>query len=487
MSFFSQYPEFVEQDLRKDRPVIPVTIETLNNRHDALLPDWLIESKTVLDLGSCLGATGQWVLENGCSHYTGVEVQPELADTSNSLLSKYWTSNQYSIVQQDLRSFLDETIASDKKYDVIVMLGVIYAFLDTYTILSKVASICNYSIVIESNYTKSVPKSGAFIQIHDNQNLNSTVPNHAYQGVGARPNPDAMAIMMDTLGFNNPEGLIYPDPITDKTVHDSYTTPVNRGDKENQLPARFMQRFFKAHELAKRQVSDIVVSNCKDDLIEYQKFNNQKTVDSWVFDDEVAQRFQLEATTHIPDYNRVIEMCLDYTKQVFLSDTSISIIDVGSALGNTIDCFIRNGYSNINGVDSSQSMINSSKYPERVTLSSKFPKGNYNVVLANWTLHFVKERKQYLQDIYDSLSDEGMLIISDKMDFSIETENLYHDFKRKNGVTDEVILQKRAALFGVLVTRPLQWYIDTLKEIGFTQIQVINSRFMFNTIYARKL
>ena len=82
MSFFTQFPEFVAQDSRKDRGFSPVTIETLDNRHLVTTPKWLVEDMTVLDLGSCLGATGHWSLSQECKHYTGVEVQPELASTS---------------------------------------------------------------------------------------------------------------------------------------------------------------------------------------------------------------------------------------------------------------------------------------------------------------------------------------------------------------------------------------------------------------------
>jgi 2-polyprenyl-3-methyl-5-hydroxy-6-metoxy-1,4-benzoquinol methylase len=489
MSFFSQYPEFVEQDSRKDRGFSQVTIETLDNRHQVSAPSWLVDGMTVLDLGSCLGATGHWVLSHGCTHYTGVEVQPELAATSRTLLSKYWKDTQYSIVEQDLRSFLDQEIAAGKKYDVIVMVGVIYAFLDTYNILSKLAEICDYSMVIDSIYpwnmtTPDVP----IIDVIRWQHINSSDSNTAFQGAGSRPAPNALRIMMETLGYENKEGLLYPKPVENKDVHDSYITPIERpGSKSYKLPARYMMRFYKTEQTSIKQVGDYVVSNNKDKKVEMAKAPPVAVADTWVFDETVAKRFQQEAETHIPDYARVIKMCMEYTNQVYNTNKSINIIDVGSALGNTMDSFISQGYTNVTGVDNSQSMIASSKYPDQVTLSNTFPQGQYDVVLANWTLHFVTERKQYIQDIYDSMTHNGMLILSDKMDHSLETENLYYDFKRANGVPEDVIQKKKTALVGVLVTKPLQWYLDTLKEIGFTDIQVINSRFMFSTIYARKL
>ena len=59
--------------------------------------------------------------------------------------------------------------------------------------------------------------------------------------------------------------------------------------------------------------------------------------------------------------------------------------------------------------------------------------------------------------------------------------------KLDNGATREEVERKKASLAGVLTVKPVTWYIDTLKNIGFVDIQVINSRFMFNTLYARKL
>jgi hypothetical protein len=108
------------------------------------------------------------------------------------------------------------------------------------------------------------------------------------------------------------------------------------------------------------------------------------------------------------------------------------------------------------------------------------------VVLANWTLHFVEQRKQYIQDIFNYMKDDGLLILSDKMSHVQELEEMYYDFKRNNGVSEEIIQTKKRALIGVLVTKPLQWYLDTLKEIGFENIEVVNSNMMFHTIYARK-
>jgi trans-aconitate methyltransferase len=208
---------------------------------------------------------------------------------------------------------------------------------------------------------------------------------------------------------------------------------------------------------------------------------------SWVFDHSVAQRFQQEATTHIPDYQRVINLCLSCTQQVFGNRKDIRIIDVGSALGATMHEFISRGYTQTFGIDNSKDMICSSQYPDRVTLCDQFvTDGLWDVVLANWTLHFVQQRKEYLEQILHNMNAGGLLIITDKMHHTDAIENLYYDFKRANGVSEETIQKKKIALDGVLITRPLSWYLEVLDELGFQDIQVINTCYMFSTLYARK-
>ena len=133
----------------------------------------------------------------------------------------------------------------------------------------------------------------------------------------------------------------------------------------------------------------------------------------WKFDNSVADRFDQEANTNIPDYQRVIQLCLDIAKEKDLK----SIIDVGAALGYTIDKFIKEGYTDVEGVDNSEAMINSdlNLAKGRIIFSSTFPKHRkYDMVLANWTLHFVDERIKYIQDIYNGLNDGGVLILTDK-------------------------------------------------------------------------
>ena len=54
--FFDKYPEFIEEDIRKDRADFKVTSETMTKRCQAILPKQMIAGKKILDIGSALGA-----------------------------------------------------------------------------------------------------------------------------------------------------------------------------------------------------------------------------------------------------------------------------------------------------------------------------------------------------------------------------------------------------------------------------------------------
>jgi tRNA (cmo5U34)-methyltransferase len=111
---------------------------------------------------------------------------------------------------------------------------------------------------------------------------------------------------------------------------------------------------------------------------------------------------------------------------------------------------------------------------------------NYNVVLANWTLHFILERREYLTDIFNGLYPGGILILSDKMSQPWPMKELYYNWKRSNGVSQETIFAKEQKLKGVLETKPLSWYLEILEKIGFREVECINSRFGFNTLICKK-
>jgi len=205
----------------------------------------------------------------------------------------------------------------------------------------------------------------------------------------------------------------------------------------------------------------------------------------WEFDKSVADRFQTEAETNIPDYHRVIELCWKIAENKGI-DYDATIVDVGSALGETMYQFKANGFTNVWGVESSAAMRDASLFKENIILSETYPNLKADMIMMNWTLHFIKNKYAYLKDIYDNLNDDGVFILTDKTNQSTMVKDLYYDFKRDNGVSDEYIFNKEKQLQGIMKTEDFGWYYYTLSIMGFKNVQMINSSLGFTTFYCEK-
>lgn len=486
--FFNKYQEFIENDDRRDRSVSPIISETFSNRHEVALPQELIEGKTILDLGSCLGATGHWCLAHGAKYYVGVEAQSEAVSKSKELLSNYWKDEQYYISQSDFNAYLDECIEDGLKFDIVVAFGVIYGHVDYYSFLRKITKVADKYIIADCRYPKLTSLKDKVVELNDSQFVHAQGSQTLnFVGAGSRISPDALRLVMQTLGWDNKGRLIYPEAVPNSNDIDMYLTLLEYPRSIN-LPTRYLTRFEKADDVV-ASASDVVAVNDTETFVNDERKPTKAALETspWEFDESVAVRFQDEARNHIPDYHSVIELCYNLVNDAFPDVKDIKILDVGSALGYTVDYFIKSGYVKTYGVEKSAAMATRSAHPRHIFQSDVLPiNSKWDVVLANWTLHFIKSRYEYLRDIYQNLNPGGLFIMTDKMDHSNQLELMYYEFKKRNGVSSEEIEQKREALQGILVTKPIEWYIDTLEGLGFTNIEVVNSRYMFYTIYARK-
>lgn len=460
--FFGDDSDFVVNDPRKDRGTTTVSAESLNKRCSAILPEWLIQGKSILDLGSCLGAFGHWALSNGASHYTGVEFQKQFADTSIELLSKH--HQNFTIINSGIEEFLK----TSTKYDIVVACGVIHGVTDVIGLIKLISDASNEYVIIENLETDEREYPSIHFKPYRMVKSEQDGSYNFFSGITPIIGSKATTYLMTEFDYDVDGGKIVPERIV--TSHDAYTELVD-GKKADISPHRFILRYKKrTHKLTKKSLQysmDKGVGNPKKNV-------------GWKFDASVAARFQHEARTNIPDYDRVIDLCLRVAQTKF--DKSAKIIDVGSALGHTLDVFIKAGYNNISGVECSQDMINNSLHKEKVILSDRLPGDKYDMILINWTLHFIEDKKAYLDDAISKLNAGGVLIVSDKTTQSPEVETLYYDFKRSNGVSEEYIQEKKLALVGKMFTDSVDWYVNYFKTS-----EIINSRYGFVTLYYETL
>ncbi len=100
------------------------------------------------------------------------------------------------------------------------------------------------------------------------------------------------------------------------------------------------------------------------------------------------------------------------------------------------------------------------------------------LVTLCWTLQFVRplKRDRLIRRIYESLKPGGALIINEKV-LTLDSNmnrffiDFYYDFKRRNGYSEEEILQKREALENVLVPYRVDENMEMFKNAGFEIVE----------------
>jgi len=206
---------------------------------------------------------------------------------------------------------------------------------------------------------------------------------------------------------------------------------------------------------------------------------------TWQFNADVAETFVNHAQHHIPNYDIVIDKCIEVSK--WYLDGGSRIIDVGCATGETLRRLHNAGFNNLTGVDASHAMLKYCDYTiANIIHSDRFPNETFDGVLCNWTLHFVEDKEKYLIDIHRNLNKDGLLVLSEKTSIDTIAINFYHKWKHSQGVSWEEITAKEAAVKDIMYINDPKWYIDTLTWIGFRDIQVIDASWCFTTFLCIK-
>ncbi len=464
MNPFDAHPKFILQDNRTHRVNNPITSEVLVKKHKAIIPPELVRNKTILDLGSCIGATGNWCLYYGATSYTGVEVQSRYADISRELLTPY--EHRATIVNSSIESFLK---AQETQYDIVLIMAVLHVFIDFHKIISDACKLSKQTVIIENLCPQAL---GSIVQYTNDSRINLAGSNSSLAGIGVQISPLALDSILSSLSFSKAP-QINVAPITQSV--DVYN--------DNSLPeSRYIAKYYRAN------TSKTILSEDLATTVSGKRIPWIQKDEAWSFNKKVADNFDCIAQTNIPNYHQVINKCVQVaSKTCKFTD---KIIDVGSALGFTLQKFHTAGFNNIIGVEASADMIKKSWRNGNVSIieSDSFPTQHapFQFIIANWVLHFMPDRKSYINNIFDCLSDKGILILSEKIQGSCLINDLYYDFKRYNGIQEDEILAKKNALAGILNTKSLQWYIETLKSVGFESIEVIDASFSFVTLMAEK-
>jgi tRNA (cmo5U34)-methyltransferase len=212
--------------------------------------------------------------------------------------------------------------------------------------------------------------------------------------------------------------------------------------------------------------------------------------EQWSFEDEeLARIFEHYVRKHVPFYDEIHRMVAELSDW-FLRDGGV-VYDLGTSTG---ECVLRihdrhpSKDLKFVAVDSSREMIEKAKLrlshvPQVefvvADLNTPFQIENASLVSGVLILQFLEpsSRPRLLQEIYRGLKNGGALLLVEKVTgrtkrFESMWNDLYHDLKRRNGVSELEITAKATSLRGVMLPYPLGADIRLIRQAGFQDFDV---------------
>ena len=235
---------------------------------------------------------------------------------------------------------------------------------------------------------------------------------------------------------------------------------------------------------------------------------SQDKIEKFCFDTKVAAVFEDMISRSVPGYTQILNLIPVLVKEFYIKNGNY--YDLGCSLGAGMHA-IANGLKQIDpntcrsiiGIDSSNAMLDQAKQllnkNEQHLFEFKCEDiSNTNIrdavlVLMNFTLQFIplEKRNDLLKNIYENLLDDGVLIISEKINFTNpKVQNaltrIHHQFKFNQGYSELEISQKRDAIEDVLIPETLDIHINRLRNAGFKVVTPWVQNLQFLSILAIK-
>ncbi|WWO97497.1 MAG: carboxy-S-adenosyl-L-methionine synthase CmoA [Candidatus Dasytiphilus stammeri] len=227
----------------------------------------------------------------------------------------------------------------------------------------------------------------------------------------------------------------------------------------------------------------------------------------WTFNEDVTQVFSDMIKRSIPGYSIIKNMIGKFSQKFVKNHTHI--YDLGCSLGEiaiSIQKHLHATDCKIIAIDNSPFMIRRFKHKIKNHQHSystlieiieadinKIVIRNASMVILNFTLQFIKfeERQPLLKSIYAGLNPEGVLIMSEKIQFNNPRinqliNNLHYNFKKQNGYSDLEIIQKHNLLKKVMKIETIDNHKKHLKKIGFAHVDLWFQYLNFGSLIAIK-
>lgn len=265
INIFQTQPRWIAEDKRTQRPIVVdspgkpggpsfsynISVDFMFERHKVMLPPELIKGKSILDIGSLLGATGAWCLANGASSYTGLEPQLEFVNHSNSLFQEYFPNGRWENIHNSVDNY-----DTDRQWDIVVASGVLYACFDPFDFVNKVSKFSKETVIFDTvhpfnGYRRLFPDATdedrhrvstilSIIQPSERVRMNVASLDHSVRIAASLVSPTALNLLMLNQGFDH-DPLLYKQAekeipyYYDVRQHNRYMSKYFRSDVETKL------------------------------------------------------------------------------------------------------------------------------------------------------------------------------------------------------------------------------------------------------------
>ncbi|MYD43853.1 MAG: methyltransferase domain-containing protein [Gammaproteobacteria bacterium] len=211
----------------------------------------------------------------------------------------------------------------------------------------------------------------------------------------------------------------------------------------------------------------------------------QDTVEAFEFNASVARVFTDMVNRSVPGYNLIVDMisilAMHHAEAI---DRPLHCVDYGCSRGAVTQALAKrltHLATRFTLLDSSQSMIDAAKDEiddARATFCVadilEAQVDQTDIAVMNLVLQFIEpsRRLELLASVHDTLAEDGMLILTEKIEAGPEFVDFHLAFKRAAGYSDLEIKQKRDALEKVMVIDSLTKHKQRLRAAGFRRVNV---------------
>lgn len=208
-------------------------------------------------------------------------------------------------------------------------------------------------------------------------------------------------------------------------------------------------------------------------------------VQDFSFDKTVTRVFNDMVRRSVPGYEAIVELIgIIAGAHCQRLNRPLHCLDLGCSRGTVTQCLLDqlpDPATRIVAIDNSATMVKAARkeiIDSRVTFvtedirESEFK--DVDFVVMNLVLQFVdpEERLGVLEKVRHGLRDDGMFILTEKIQSDSAFVDYHHAFKRAKGYSELEITQKRDALERVMIIDSLETHQDRLRDAGFAEVTV---------------